>query len=207
MEMEFLTLLFILANAAFIIYPALDHLPKFAFASGSSDNVNVVGEEDSMEISPPSTPSSVPRRDQEEPVLPGPEPVLVGSPPQTTSQSFYGFYEGMLTRSMMASTALKTMSSSVAAFNIGGPVSSITAAAIASLTERQVEEDGGGGESSSSAARESLSPAVSQMPDHDLVDSDPEDDFLFDAKHFDKSSSSTSVSNSFEIIEDDDNDL
>lgn len=48
---------------------------------------------------------------------------------------------------------------------------------------------------------ETLSPPIAQMPDIDLVDS--EDEFLFDAKHFDKSSSSTSVSNSFEIIDDD----
>jgi len=192
MEMDFLTLLFILANAAFIIYPTLDHLPKFAFAnygSSSSEDNN----ESVMEISPPITPSR--QLEEEE----APEPVLIGSPSQSSSQSFYGFYEGMITRSMASAAIMKTMSSSVAAFNIGGPVSPPPPPA-APTTPTTVMM---GENSSSEAGEESLSPAIAQMPDHDLVDSDPEDDFLFDAKHFDKSSSSTSVSNSFEIIDDD----
>ena len=47
----------------------------------------------------------------------------------------------------------------------------------------------------------SLTPPLSAMPDHEqIVESDPEDEFLFDPQHFESSSSSTS--NSFEVIDD-----
>lgn len=85
-----------------------------------------------------------------------------------------------------------------AVFNIGGSVSTVST----SITTPGREE--GQDLLDPVIGPETLSPAISQMPDVDsVVDSDPEDEFLFDAKHFDKSSSSTSVSTSFEIIDDD----
>lgn len=150
-------------------------------------------------------------------------PVLVGETKQPSSSKQRmsptldtSLTEGMLTRSMAAAAA------SFANSGLSSPssVMSASAAVISSLYSQassqlskpspsppaestpdrefmfspaQLEALG------SSSGPDSLTPAVSAMPDHEQ-DSDPEDEFLFDAKHFDKSSSSSSTSNSFEII-------
>jgi hypothetical protein len=120
----------------------------------------------------------------------------------TTYTSAASFYEGIMTRSMAAAAAsIVASSSSVFASGMSSLPSSISSHIISSATSSlypvlpSVQE-------SSSAGPDSLTPTISQMPDHEVVDSDPEDEFLFDAKHFDRSSSS-SISNSFEIIDDD----
>lgn len=116
----------------------------------------------------------------------GPQPVFVGSQVQSTSTPpLYELYEGILTRSISAA-ASSLISTSSTVFTMRGQV-------------------GGPGTREQSSEPESLSlpPTIGQMPDHDVVDTDPEEEFMFDARHFDKSSSSTSVSNSFEIIDED----
>lgn len=122
--------------------------------------------------------------------------------------------EGMLTRSMAAaaatfvtsglssSSSMMSASAAVISSLVSQASSQLTTASAEPSPEREFMPSASQlAEAlalSTSSGPDSLTPGVTAMPDHDQ-DSDPEDEFLFDAKHFDKSSSS-STSNSFEII-------
>lgn len=123
--------------------------------------------------------------------------------------------EGMLTRSMAAaaatfvtsglssSSSMMSASAAVISSLVSQASSQLTTASAEPSPEREFMPSASQlAEAlalSSSSGPDSLTPGVTAMPDHEQ-DSDPEDEFLFDAKHFDKSSSSSSTSNSFEII-------
>lgn len=127
------------------------------------------------------------------------EPVLVSAPgpaPAIASPSspFYDFYEGIVTRSLSAVSMAPGSQAARAQFQTSLSSLTSTLTATSALFSAPVESEEG---------PESLSPSIAQMPgvEEALEVSDDEDEFLFDAKHFDKSSSS-SVSTSFEIIDD-----
>jgi len=109
------------------------------------------------------------------------------------------FYGGIVSRSMAAAAASIAASSS-SVFSSGVLPSSISSQIISSATASLYPKLPFLQESSSSGP-DSLTPGINEMPDHEVVDSDPEDEFLFDGGHFNQSSSS-STSNSFEIIDD-----
>ncbi|CAL8073375.1 unnamed protein product [Orchesella dallaii] len=217
-QMDFVTFLFLISNAAFILIPLLKFFPSFELSLSNDDGV--IKEEDLIPEVPKKssktskssitgwTDSSSEGTTPDDPPL-APHPVRIEesqprrrmSPTLTTALT-----EGMLSRSISAAAA-----SFVTSGISKSSVMSASAAVISSLAPQftqsfhptdnvKMEVAVSPALPRNSSGPDSLTPGISQMPDHEVVDSDPEDEFLFDAKHFDKSSSSSSTSNSFEII-------
>ncbi|ODM98654.1 hypothetical protein Ocin01_08024 [Orchesella cincta] len=217
-QVDFVTFLFLISNAAFLLIPLLKICPSFELASLSEEGDGVIKEEDlipevpkqssktskssitgwtdsSSEASTPGTP-------------PGPHPVRIEESPPRRRMSptlTTALTEGMLSRSISAAAAsfvtsgiskASVMSASAAVISSLAPQFtqslSTTVSETLAVASPPLQRN--------SSGPDSLTPGITHMPDHEVVDSDPEDEFLFDAKHFDKSSSSSSTSNSFEII-------
>lgn len=176
MEMDLTTMLFLLANGAFVVLPALEYVE----GHGQLQQRSSSDEATSFTSSPPSSTTTY------------------ASPLAHPASPFYDFYEGIVTRSVSKaarSFILSTQSPALEEEESGRRKRRSGSSGPVPLGEEE-ERD------------ESFALPVTRMPDHEEVngdggDSDPGEEFLFDAKHFDKtSSSSTSISASFEIVDD-----